>query len=955
MKTLSVIRLIIISTLIQLTFVTLALSVAFSPDGNRLATSSMDGSVRLWNANTGKEIRAFMAHTDAVLSVAFSPDGNRLATSSMDGSVRLWNANTGKEIRAFMAHTDAVLSVAFSPNGNRLATSSADGSVRLWNANTGKHIHVWDRVKLPAKLPVGFVSARGEKEDFIPFLTAFSVAFSPDGNRLAIGTLYADAQIWNANTGELIYMLNTGTVHSLAFRPDRKRKQLATAFSSEVQLWDTNTGKRIWTFEGNTRIRTLAFSPDGEQLATVNIDGTVQLWDTNTGKRIWTFEGNTRIRSVAFSPDGNQLATGSIDGTVWLLNANTDAIEDINNISIPDKMLASVIRKKLGLKSQEPITQLDLRTLIKLNARDSNITDISGIEHAVSLSELQLDTNHISNISELSRLSGLRVLKLDSNQISDMTPLAQLKNLQSLTFSYQRNDFSDITPLANLKVLFELHLYGNRISDISALSGLTNLWSLLLDVNQISDITPLANLKNLVHLALNDNRISDITPLAKLTNVKYLYLQNNQIRDVSPLAELTNLEELKLYGNPIKDKEPLLALLRKNPDVNIYLKDDGEPLQVKAKAAQRPPLYWISAETGTLHRLLGDKVENLLPSVQNATSLALDTIHGKIYWTEKTSKRTGKIRRANLNGSDVQLIKDLTSVPLYLNLDMARGELYLINSWGKLQRLNVDGSNFQANLITGLQIPKGFAVDSADGKVYWIEQTGKSTGTIRRANLDGTEVSLVKDLTAVPQGIAIDAFNGKLYIANGWGKVQRLNLDGGNFQSNLITGLKSPMDLTVDGAGGKVYWMEEESLSCADLNGENITDVVTGLGMTVSLVLGIAPTNNGGSAAAPTVIASVVGDTLLLPNYPNPFNPETWIPYQLAVPSKVSIAIYAADGKLVRTLDLGYQSVGHYDSRSRAAYWDGRNALGEPVASGVYFYTLTAAEFTATRKMLILK
>ena len=96
-------------------------------------------------------------------------------------------------------------------------------------------------------------------------------------------------------------------------------------------------------------------------------------------------------------------------------------------------------------------------------------------------------------------------------------------------------------------------------------------------------------------------------------------------------------------------------------------------------------------------------------------------------------------------------------------------------------------------------------------------------------------------------------------------------------------------------------------------------------------------------------------ETALLPNYPNPFNPETWIPYQLATPADVSIAIYASDGKLIRTLDLGHQSVGIYRQRSRAAYWDGRNALGEPVASGLYFYTLTADDYSATRKMLIRK
>lgn len=95
--------------------------------------------------------------------------------------------------------------------------------------------------------------------------------------------------------------------------------------------------------------------------------------------------------------------------------------------------------------------------------------------------------------------------------------------------------------------------------------------------------------------------------------------------------------------------------------------------------------------------------------------------------------------------------------------------------------------------------------------------------------------------------------------------------------------------------------------------------------------------------------------TVLLANFPNPFNPETWIPYQLAKAADVTLTIYAVDGSVVRTLSLGHQPVGIYQGKSRAAYWDGRNAHGEPVASGVYFYTLTAGEFTATRKMLIRK
>ena len=103
------------------------------------------------------------------------------------------------------------------------------------------------------------------------------------------------------------------------------------------------------------------------------------------------------------------------------------------------------------------------------------------------------------------------------------------------------------------------------------------------------------------------------------------------------------------------------------------------------------------------------------------------------------------------------------------------------------------------------------------------------------------------------------------------------------------------------------------------------------------------------------LLALTPKETLLLANYPNPFNPETWIPYQLAKPADVTLHIHAIDGSLVKTLSLGHKSIGTYQNRNRAAYWDGKNELGEPVASGVYFYTLTAGDFTATRKMLIRK
>ena len=145
------------------------------------------------------------------------------------------------------------------------------------------------------------------------------------------------------------------------------------------------------------------------------------------------------------------------------------------------------------------------------------------------------------------------------------------------------------------------------------------------------------------------------------------------------------------------------------------------------------------------------------------------------------------------------------------------------------------------------------------------------------------------------------------------------------------------------------------SLHLQSLDMFTLTDVEKWLTQAQQLNLTDATSLKGISFLEQLLAALMPKETALLANYPNPFNPETWIPYHLAKDADVTLHIYAVNGVLVRTLALGRQAAGMYGSRSGAAYWDGRNAFGEPVASGVYFYTLTAGDFTATRKMLIRK
>ena len=691
-------------------------------------------------------------------------------------------------------------------------------------------------------------------------------------------------------------------------------------------------------------------------------------------------------------------------------------------VEIPDKHLASAIKEVFGMPPNSNLTFHDMRDITILDVHNRQITDLKGLEHAINMSklyasgnsisdispllglteltELHLSDNSISDVSLFTELTQLRELNLSGNPISDLSLLAGLTQLRELSLS--NIDTLDISFLAGLTQLRELNFCNNDLSDVSLLAGLTQLRYLCLSGNAISDVAPLVNLPQLRHLDLLRNPVSYASaythiPAIQARGTKVLF-DNRSYRSLvkisgdtqgteagESLANPLIVQVVDAHGKPMpgmivtfdvsqgggtlstttattnsEGKAQTTLRLATTPGTNtVFVTAIGILSSVTFTAnGTGPPMYWVDKNNGTLHRSMGATIENLVPSVQNATSLAVDVAGDKLYWTEKTSDRTGKIQRANLDGSNVQLIKSLTSVPRAITIDTVNGKLYLTNSWGKVQRLNFNGSNFQTNLITGLSSPKGIVLDVARNKLYWIEQTSDRTGKVQRANLDGSNVQLVKSLTSVPRGIAIDPVNRKLYLTNSWGKVQRLDFDGFGFEPDFITGLDSLEGIALDVVGGKLYWVEVDNIRCANLNGENIQTVVTALSTPADIALSISMDMNSAAPAnaSPTSYQTPVPDeNSLLVNYPNPFNPETWIPYQLAKPAEVTLHIYSVNGALVRTLALGHQPVGVYHNKSRAAYWDGRNEQGERVASGIYFYTLSAGEFTATRKMLIRK
>jgi WD40 repeat protein len=333
--------------------------VAFSPDGERLASAGGDGAVKVWNSRTGNVVLEFRAHGRSVVSVAFHPDGKHLASAGADGWVKVWDLTTSQEVFSGPCEVNrkfgTAYAVAFRPPDGRQLAAGSDGAVRVWDWENGQLLHTFrghDHHSISVAFsPDGGRLATGSWRDGPrlwdpasggPALRTFpghlhpisALAFSPDGGRLASSSMDRRVKVWDTTTGELLHTLpHTGTALCVAYSPDDRR--LASAGEDKtVRVWDAQTGREVLGLRGHTDLcGCVAFSPDGRRLASASPDRTIRIWDATPlqgdegQEALLTFtEHNDEIRSVAFSPDGQRIASAGLGADVKVWDAATGRV-----------------------------------------------------------------------------------------------------------------------------------------------------------------------------------------------------------------------------------------------------------------------------------------------------------------------------------------------------------------------------------------------------------------------------------------------------------------------------------------------------------------------------------------------------------------------------------------------------------------------------------------------------
>ena len=762
---------------------------------------------------------------------------------------------------------------------------------------------------------VQYTSAQTKLYDL--YSGSVSVDFSPDGQYIATGDTDGNVRFWEVNSRELLYYQSLGgEVQGVAFSPDGRYIAADGAGGGvRVILLEAGEGAEVLRadiVDAASAINSVAFSPNGRYVAVGDNIGYAYLWDVNDGSWLaWTYSQD-ELYSVAFSPNGEYLATGDSDGYAGLWEVST-WWEDVDDLNVRWVDLDGNV-KAVAFSPNGRYFAAD-----GYDGRNTNVT-IYDIINNKSVRQIDPDVFEVNALAFSPDGQYLAVGGTDPEIMIYRIGTAQITSVTTITVAATIQTSGEVHDLA-------WSPDGNLISDGRAVYR-----------------TPAASLPNIV---LESQRIED--------GAIGGWSQGNSNGVIEP-GELIELM-VTLKNNGINTANNVRGILR-TEDSAVTISDDSVNYGniSSGSSSSGPPL---------LGRQIGD--------VSFKIEVSDDAIPHVIPFTLKVTSDNGGPWDIPIELS----IVDSSVIRLALPKDLISEEAFGTNSTYFVLRAKFptltgisDAEVTYGSCTITLHIPSNtqtfiFPIKT-EGKVFLDAAVDIliSVGTIKIPFS-----SVIKNV--------IDLFLEINKAQNRDLKVELRNLfpspEPPETEVEYVVLLKSE----VMSLGGIEITVEQEyKLGDGDIFDYNPVKQTKfwkfGEGWAapaaqpVSLLSDYQPFQLLPSEVQQYLLLQFAEfgniETLLKPNetaidqnYPNPFNPETWIPYRLAESADVSISIYAADGKLVRTLELGHQPVGIYQDKNRAAYWDGKNDVGEPVASGVYFYTLTADDFTATRKMLIRK
>ena len=663
--------------------------------------------------------------------------------------------------------------------------------------------------------------------------------------------------------------------------------------------------------------------------------------------------------------------------------------------------LAGLINLKnlaFAYKGRSDLTPLvGLINLETIFSWENAVSDLSLLAGLTKLEKVDLCGGDISDLSPLAGLTGLKELYLVNNEISDISPLAGLTGLTRMNL--EGNNIVDISPLAALTNLTWLNVARNQISNLSPLDGLRENIKLVWHGNPAFPTKAPKIEGPWLWVLLPDTVGDHLTDTDLLSEVSESAVTEVEIATHGATAGKSVGDNVwTSHRLPSTGQDNILDMLKREIRYgtiygSVSLHSPREQETTMYVGGDRGVRVWLNGDLiyEDLHGRSGSNYSDFFPvTLKQGRNILLVAVHtrgngffGFEQGTEYTAANSGvgytfsktPIHREDTVTLDIRAenVFDLAGWQFDIAFDPAILEAVDVSEGGFLK---TDG---------GTTFFQSGSIDNASGKITGLNAARLSgggvsgTGTLLQVRFKAksggeTEVALQNFQFGAITGEAIPAGPHEIRITvEGQLATGDVNRDGVVSILDLILVARqlgqrvpagSPVDLNGDGVVSILDLIRvaqgigNTTASAAPAIGEKSVDAAT-----IEAWIVQARLEDDGSLAfkqgienLQNLLASLIPEeTELLRNYPNPFNPETWIPYQLAESAEVILTIYDMNGQLIRRLAVGHQAAGMYQSRSRAVYWDGCNQLGEPVASGLYFYTLTADDFTETRRMLILK